>query len=187
MDELKDKLLKLKESLAKGMKNSGIGGKNSVKLGSILPSLKAVTTAGKKTGNNSSTKSTGISQKSKVNPIKSAEQTHNKDIKDIKMKEAQAAMKGPQMIKFDDNGQWSLDKSGYKGYSETDNIKRKKNNLSEDTGIHSMNRIKQYGGSGPSAANKEAAAMKRKSKKNPVKEFSAEEIAAINAERAKKK
>lgn len=186
METLKDKLLKLKENLTKGMNNRGIGGKGSVKLGAILPSIKSVTTTKKKTGNNSSTKSTGISQPSKVNPIKSAEQTQNKDIKDVKMKEAQIAMKGSPMVKFDDNGQWSLDKSGYKGYTETDNIRRKKNNMSENTGISSMNRIKQYGGSGPNAASKEAAEMKRKSKKNPVKVFSAEEIAAENAKRAKK-
>jgi len=253
MDSLKDKLLKLKESLTKGMNNSGIGGKGSVKLGAVLPSLKAVTTAGKKTGNNSSTKSTGISQPSKVNPIKSAQQTHNPDIKDIKMKEAQIALKinknEQEFIKFDKSGQWSLNKmkdretsvkgvselgiearratgkpssetgyvrvtspeshkkvareiarknleetksikpklnkSGYKGYTETDNIKRKKNNMSENTGISSMNRIKQYGGSGPNAAAKEAAEMKRKSKRNPVKVFSAEEIAAENAKRNK--
>lgn len=226
MDKLQDKLLKLKETLQKGMNNAGIGGPGSVKLGAVLPSIKRVTSAGKPAGNNSATPSTGIKQPSKKNPLKSAEQTQNKDIKDLKMKEAQAQMKAkaPEMIKFEKNGQWSLSKedvttisyddssdkvingatvneaahrgadvnigskqpsevhkSGYKGYTDTDNMKRKKNNLSEDTGIHSMNRIKRYGGSGPDAANREAAEMKRKSKKNPVKVYTKEEIAAYNA------
>jgi len=352
MDNLKDKLLKLKEELNKSMKQGGIGGPGAVKrLGAVLPSLKAVTTAGKATGNKSATPSTGITQQSKKNPIKSAEQTQNKDIKDIKMKEAQAAMKGPSMtkkegrcwdgyeptpgkkayedgsckpikkkehikvdaeiapegsknresykdefekkeyIQLNKGGQWSLEKmkhretavpgvselgiearratgkptretgyarvstpehhknvakqiakenlketkkikpklvknadeygsssdkvvnnttvneaknqgtdvnigqkasvevnkSGYKGYTETDNIRRKKNNMSEDTGIHSMNRIKRYGGSGPDAAGKEAKKYQQKNKKQPVKTFSTEEIAAINKERGLKK
>lgn len=187
MDKLKDKLLKLKEELVKSMNNAGIGGPGAVKrLGAILPSVKAVTTAGKKTGNNSSTPSLGIKQPSKKNPIKQAEQIQNSDIKDRKMKEAKADMNvGPEKLKLSKNGQWSIEKSGYKGYTETDNIKRKKNNLSEDTGIHTMNRIKRYGGSGPSAASKEAADMKRKSKKNPVKVYTPEEIKAY--EESKKK
>lgn len=185
MDKLKDKLLKLKETLEKGMRNGGLGGPGSVKLGAVLPSLKAVSSAGKPAGNNSATPSTGITTPSKKSPIKQAQQIQNKDIKDIKMKEAQAALNNMEMIKFDTNGQWSLDKSGYKGYTDTDNIRRKANNLSEDTGIHSMNRIKQYGGSGPNAAAKEAAEMKSKSKKNPVKVFTPEEIAAENAKRKK--
>lgn len=185
VDKLKDKLLKLKEGLAKAMKQGGIGGKGAVKLGAILPSIKSVTSAGKAGGNNSTTPSLGMTQPSKKNPIKQAEQIQNKDIKDIKMSEAKSKIKSMDVIKFDDNGQWSLDKSGYKGYTETDNIKRKANNTGEDTGIHSMNRIKQYGGSGANAAGREAAKMKRKSKKNPVKVYSKEEIAAFNAERNK--
>ena len=253
MSTLKHKLLKLKEVLEKGMKNGGIGGKGSVKSGAILPSLPKIGSV----NNNSATPSTGISQGSKKDPMKQAEQTQNKDIKDIKMKEAQAHLKAPkgtEMIKFDNNGQWSLEKmkdretavpgvsemgiearrgtgkpaletgyhrvtdadthketarqiardnlaetksikpnfpkdikkSGYKGYTDTDNIKRKANNTTETTGIHTMNSIKQYGGSGPNAASKEAAEMKAKSKKNPVKVYSKEEIAQINAERSKK-
>ena len=64
-----------------------------------------------------------------------------------------------------------IEKSGYKGYTEEDNARRKANNLSEGTGIRTMDRIKRYGGSGPSAAAKEAKEMNRKSKKNPVKEY----------------
>lgn len=186
MDKLKAKLLKLKEELAKGMNNAGIGGPGAVKrLGAILPSVKAVTTAGKKTGNNSSTPSLGIKQPSKKNPVKQAEQIQNSDIKDHKMKEAKAQLNQMEKLSLNKGGQWSIEKSGYKGYTETDNINRKKNNLSEDTGIHSMNRIKRYGGSGPSAATKEAAEMKRKSKKNPVKVYTPEEIKAY--EESKKK
>lgn len=256
MDSLKDKLLKLKESLSKGMKNGGIGGPGSVKAGASLPSLPKVGS----TNNNSSTPSTGISQASKKNPVKSAEQTMNSDIKDRKIKEAQAAMKTPQLqkqgdyleiFKTDANGQWSLEKmkhretavpgvsemgiearrgtgkpssetgyarvtspdkhketarqiarenlaetksikpklpkdvkkSGYKGYTESDNARRKANNLGEETGIHTMNRIKSYGGSGPNAAARQAAKDKAKSKKNPVKVFTPEEIAAENKKR----
>lgn len=253
MDKLKDKLLKLKEELEKSMKNSGLGGPGSVKAGAVLPSLKPVTSAGKPTGNNSATPSIGISQPSKKDPMKQAQQIQNKDIKDIKMKEAQSAMKGAEMIKFDDNGQWSIDKaddyktretavpgvsemgiearrgtgkpaletgyhrvtspekhkemarqmareqieqtkrikpklvkeedseiekSGYEGYTESDNARRKMNNLSDESGIHSMNRIKRYGGSGPNAVAREVTEMKRKSKNNPVKVYSPEEIAA---------
>lgn len=170
-----DLLNKLKE-LKKGMDNSGLGGLGSVKSGMVKPSLPKPT----KPGNNSATPSVNVAQPSKKNPIKIAEQTHNKDIKDIKMKEAQAQMKAPEMIKFEKNGQWSIEKSGYKGYTEADNVKRKLNNVGETTGIHTMNSIKQYGGSGVDAAYKEAKDMRRKSKKNPVKIFTPEEIAAYN-------
>lgn len=97
------------EDLKKGMKQGGIGGAGSIKAGASLPSINKLSKPGHvsiagKTG------IPGIGQPSKKNPIKSAEQTHNKDIKDIKMKEAQAAMgkKAPQMIKFEKNGQWSF-------------------------------------------------------------------------------
>ncbi len=310
-DNLKDKLLKLKEQLSKAMKQGGIGGQGAVKAGAVLPSIKRVTSAGKAGGNNSTTPSVGITQPSKKNPIKQAEQIQNKDLKDIKMQDAQAQLKSnplikfdkngqwslnkaekkskvlirkpgeskgitstkrndkkaqaemeaklkdpnfklkalmhqqkeankyaaydksvetfdpdhrppvankkrtatyiaqfnrrkeapdkklinrenkgelkikKSLIKFDKNGQWSLDKSGYKGYTETDNIKRKENNMPETTGIHTMNSVKRYGGSGPNAATREVAEMRRKSKKNPVKIYSKEEIEAINAERKK--
>jgi len=64
MDKLKDKLLKLKEELSKGMKNGGLGGPGSVKAGAVKPSMPKLS----KPGNNSSTTSTGISQPSKKNP-----------------------------------------------------------------------------------------------------------------------
>ena len=106
MESLKDKLLKLKEVLSKGMQNAGIGGKGSVKSGAVLPSISKLP----KPGNNSATPSIGISQPSKKDPMKQAEQTQNKDIKDIKMKEAQAKLnlKKEEVVKFDSNGQWSI-------------------------------------------------------------------------------
>lgn len=277
MDKLQDKLLKLKETLEKGMKNGGIGGQGSVKAGAVLPSISKPKAPG---STNSSTPSVGQAPTSKKNPVKQAEQIQNKDIKDRKLQEAQSALKGPQLskedlevapddsnnrqtyleiFKADQNGQWSIEKaykdretavpgvsemgiearrgtgrsaletgygrvhndpnkhketareiareniketksikpklpdakksdeiekSGYKGYTPEDNARRKKNNLSEGTGIKSMDRIKRYGGSGPNSAAKEAARMKAASKKNPVKTYSKEEIDAINRERS---
>ena len=165
MDSLEKKLNDLKDQLIKAMKQGGLGGAGSVKAGAVLPSINKLP----KVGNNSATPSVGKAPTSKKNPLKAAEQIQNKDIKDIKMKEAQSALKGPEMIKFEKNGQWSLDKSGYKGYNAADNERRKKNNLTTETDIKSMPRVKQYGGSGASAASKQAARDKAKSKKNPVK------------------
>lgn len=326
MEELEKKLQELREMLEKGMKNSGIGGVGSVKAGAVLPSISKMP----KPGNNSNAgkvKMPGIAQPSKKDPIASAEQIQNKDIKDLKMKEAQAALSmkkdenqdlyhihengvkitsepmtlkdihekhggvkhlesngfrviqhKPEQIKLNKNGQWSLDKSyekrttaapgvsemgievrrsnpkdtsyskvvspekhaetakeiarqniketkaikpklvksleeqieevgeliksgdingarvalgcifdfaksGYKGYTPEDNARRKANNIGETTGIHTMDSIKQYGGSGPSAAAKEASTMRAKSKKNPVKIYSAEEIKQLQAEK----
>ena len=100
------------------------------------------------------------------------------------MKEAhsQLALKPMQKeesISIAKNGQWELDKSGYKGYTPEDNARRKANNVGE-TDIKSMPSIKQYGGSGPDAASREAAQMKARSKKNPVKVYTPEEIKALN-------
>jgi hypothetical protein len=365
MSNLEDKLLELKELLEKGMKNSGLGGVGSVKAGAVLPSISKMP----KPGNASQAGAVGIpgqASASKVNPIKSAEQTHNKDIKDIKMKEAHAQLamkKGegedlyhihengvkitstpmtlkdihekhggvkklessgfrviqhkPEEVKIAKNGQWSLDdmeksekapefdgeyhgqthvksterghrvvrfpgkdphtgeaktyakkvpnkihithkwdhnnkkwehistkdhlaehthsapkslnehahekaqayeaeknkpkvevkpktirrsadikksldelvdeleKSGYKGYTPEDNARRKANNIGETTGIHTMNSVKAYGGSGPSAADREAKEMRAKSKKNPVKVYTPEEIAEMNKEESR--
>lgn len=329
---LEEKLLEIKDLLEKGMNNSGIGGVGAVKAGAVLPSISKLP----KPGNASlagKVKIPGVAQPSKKNPIASAEQIHNKDIKDIKMKEAQAAFKmngpkainkaesnedlyhihkngyritsepmtlrdihekhggvkklesdgfrviqhKPEQIKLHKNGQWELDKSydkrttampgvsemgievrrsnpedksyskvvspekhaetakeiarqniketkeikpklvksfeevsefikngdlvkarvalgsifdfaksGYKGYTIADNVKRKANNTGETTGIHTMDSIKQYGGSGPNAAAREASEMRRKSKKNPVKIYTKEEIEQLQNEKDKK-
>ena len=329
MEELERKLQELKDMLEKGMKNGGIGGVGSVKAGAVLPSISKLPKPGH-TSVAGSVKMPGVAQPSKKDPMASAEQIQNKDIKDIKMKEAQSALKTnapktinkaegnedlyhihengvkitsepmtlkeihekhggvkklesngfrviqhkPEQIKLNKNGQWELDKSyeqrvtavpgvsemgievrrsnpkdksyskvvspekhaetakeiarqniketkaikpklvksieevndliksgdlekarvalgsifefaksGYKGYTPEDNARRKANNTGETTGIHTMDSIKQYGGSGPSAAAKEAAQMKAKSKKNPVKIYSPEEIKQLQAEK----
>lgn len=170
------------------MSNSGIGGKGAVKAGFALPGLKSPSIP--KPSNASKAGKVGIpgtTTQSKTNPIKSAEQTHNKVLKDKKMKEAQSSMKPIEMIKYDSNGQWSfakeednIEKSGYEGYTPEDNARRKAKNTGETTGIHTMDSIKTYGGSGPSAATKEAKEMRSKSKKMPVKVYSPEEIAEMN-------
>lgn len=226
MDKLADKLLELKELLEKSMNNVGVGGEGKIRAGAVLPSINKLPKPGH-VSNASTTKIPGQASASKVSPVKSAEQTHNKDIKDIKMKEAHASLvmqkaedlyhihengmkitdepmtlkdihekhggvkklesngyrviqHKPEEVKIAKNGQWSLDKSNYKGYTPEDNARRKANNTGETTGIHTMDSIKAYGGSGPSAADKEAKEMKAKSKKNPVKIYSPEEIAEMN-------
>lgn len=264
MDKLKDKLLKLKEELSKAMKNGGIGGPGAVKIGNMFPSIKL-----SKPGdnNNSATPSTGISQPSKKNPINQAQQIQNKDIKDMKMREAQAALSTQSIVKFDANGQWSLDKGettdkiqrtshgarqpayvrsvfgdkaktnkvvdsvitpeeqvkaqkdraaekkakaeaeaakrreqyrkegvlkgDFSGRShekdsadEANMARRKKGNISH-TGIKGAPNVKKWGSQGAGAINRETAQLKRKSKKNPVKVFTPEEIAAENERRKK--
>lgn len=166
------------EELKKGMRNAGIGGKGAVKAGATLPSINNKMP---KPGHNSlSTKIgiPGVGQSSKKNPVKSAEQTQNKDIKDMKMKEAQAALKAkaPEMIKFEKNGQWSITKSNYTGYDDNDNARRKAKNLTTDTGLKSMPRVKEYGNSASIQAAKMAAKDKARSKKNPVKIMTGNEI-----------
>ena len=71
-------------------------------LASILPSIKMpkLSLTGVKSN---STKIPGINQASKKNPVKSAEQISNKDIKDIKLREAQDQLKINKST-----GQWSL-------------------------------------------------------------------------------
>lgn len=181
MDKLEAKLLELKELLEKSMNNIGVGGAGKIKAGAVLPSINKLPKPGH-VSVAGAVKIPGQAAAPKKNPLNVAEQTHNKDIKDIRMKEAQAelAMKKNDEVTFAKNGQWSLDKSGYKGYTPEDNARRKAGNLPETTGVHSMDAIKKYGGSGPSAAAKEAKQMKAKSKKMPVKEYSKEEIDAMN-------
>ena len=75
-----------------------------------------------------------------------------------------------------------IKKSGYEGYNPGDNFHRKKNNIEtgQSTGGAVGRRTKAYGGSGANAAGREAAEMRRRSKKNPVKVYTKEEIAALN-------
>lgn len=165
------------EELKKAMKQGGLGGPGSIKAGAVLPSINKLP----KPGNNSLASKIGIpsvGQASKKNPIKSAEQTQNKDIKDLKMKEAQAAMKAkaPEMVKFEKNGQWSFEKSGYKGYSAEDNARRKAKNLTTETDVKAMPRVKPYAKVGNVSAAKQAAKDKAKSKKMPVKVMTGDQV-----------
>jgi hypothetical protein len=103
---LEQKLIKLKESLSKAMNNSGIGGAGSVISGALLPNLNKP----KNVNNNSlasKIKIPGLESGSKKNPMKQIQQIKNKDIKDMKMREAQSALKTP-MLKVENNGQRSL-------------------------------------------------------------------------------
>jgi hypothetical protein len=118
-DSLTKKLILLKEVLEKAMSNSGLGGPGSVKAGAVLPNK---TFTVQKLGHNSMASKVNIpsvAPQSKKDPIKSIQQVQNKDIKDLKMKEAQARF-GNQVIKFEENGQWNLDKSRcWEGYEPT--------------------------------------------------------------------
>lgn len=74
--------------------------------------------------------------------------------------------------------------SNYNGYTVEHNLKRKSNNMDsgkEENLPQTMNRTKQYGGSGPSSAAKEAKEMREKSKNNPVKVWTQEEIDELNS------
>jgi hypothetical protein len=107
-DSLVKKLILLKEALEKSMSNSGLGGAGSVKAGAVLPN-RALRIP--KPGNNSlasKVKIPSIAPQSKKDPIKSIQQVQNKDIKDLKMKEAHARF--GEVMKTLPNGQWSLDK-----------------------------------------------------------------------------
>ena len=102
-------LVQHKPDLKKGMNNAGIGGPGAVKTGAVLPSINKMP----KLGNASlagKVKIPGQASATKKNPINVAEQTHNKDIKDIRMKEAHAnlVMQKSDEVSFADNGQWSL-------------------------------------------------------------------------------
>jgi hypothetical protein len=90
-----------------------------------------------------------------------------------------------ELLKTLPNGQWELlDKSNYgpKGagaYSVPDNVRRKRKNTGEELQYVGPNRnVKQYGGFGGSAQAKyEDAKIKRLNAKQPVKTYTAEEIA----------
>jgi hypothetical protein len=75
-----------------------------------------------------------------------------------------------------------MKKSNYDGYTEADNIKRKKNNIETgDTGkIKVLPRTKKYSKTGADKLSRDVKDLKRKSKKSPVKIFTPEEIAEIN-------
>jgi hypothetical protein len=109
-----DSLVGKLNNLKKGMTNSGLGGAGSVKAGAVLPNKIAIP----KSSNNSAAskiKMPSVAPQSKKDPMRSIAQLQNKDIKDLKMKEAHAQF-GGQVIKFEDNGQWDLEKRCWEGY-----------------------------------------------------------------------
>lgn len=104
--------------LAKSMSNSGLGGLGSVKAGAVLPNK---TLKIKKPGHNSiasKVKIPSVAPQSNKDPAKSIQQIQNKDIKDLKMKEAHARF--GEVMKALPNGQWVLEKKRcWKGYEPT--------------------------------------------------------------------
>ena len=61
--------------------------------------------------------------------------------------------------------------SGYEGYTDADNVKRKANNLGEETEIKSMPHIKQWSKRGVDTPTNQAKKLRAASKKNPVIEI----------------
>jgi hypothetical protein len=73
-----------------------------------------------------------------------------------------------------------IEKSNYKGYTATDNMRRKANNTGS-TPVKGMPRIKAWGGiGGPVKAKEEQKKINSFNRKSPVKEYSKEEIAKLN-------
>jgi hypothetical protein len=112
------------EYLEKGLNNAGLGGMK----GAVLPSqIKTQNNP----GNNSLAGKTGIpgiTSPTVKDPMQQAQQIQNPDIKDMAMKEAQQKLVKPnqptiksEMIKFDTNGQWSLEKEEVS--MQTENMK----------------------------------------------------------------
>ncbi len=96
-----------------------------------------------------------------------------------------------ELLKTNPNGQWELlEKSGYgpKGagaYTVADNVHRKRKNTGEESAVAGPNRnVKQYGGfGGKKLADVEDKKIKALNRKQPVKQYSPEELAAENAKR----
>jgi len=77
-------------------------------------------------------------------------------------------------------------KSKYDGYTESDNIRRKMNNISDEREeqIKSMPRVKRWGKKTTGTdLDRQVKDMKQKSKQSPVKVFTPEEIAEENKKR----
>ena len=96
-----------------------------------------------------------------------------------------------EMIKFDDKGQWSLEKSNYgpkdmKLYSQKDNIQRKSNRTGVEVEGAGGNRAQKEWASGGRDSTKDQVARQAKidqakSAASPVKVFSDEEKKALQA------
>ncbi len=92
-----------------------------------------------------------------------------------------------EVTKFESNGQWHIEKSGYGPkksgqYSDADNARRKANNTDQIDSLGNMGRVKNYGPSNPKVIDIQDRRVRRMNRKQPVKTFSQEEIAAMNAE-----
>ncbi len=98
-----DKKIKKLEELIKGLKSN-------IQSNSVLPSIKQSKLEGVKAPSSGSTKLPGMSPGNKKSPIKQAEQIQNKDIKDMKMREAREALNVNKST-----GQWSIEKKAPKG------------------------------------------------------------------------
>lgn len=82
----------------------------ALKAQSILPSIKTKTAPSPKVAAAKPIKLPGLTPTNQKNPVKQAEQTQNKDIKDMKMREAQE-----KLAINKSSGQWSLEDEGYQG------------------------------------------------------------------------
>jgi hypothetical protein len=100
-------------------------------------------------------------------------------------------VKSEEVLKWDANGQWSLDKSNYgpKGanlYENAANVKRKANNVDNIDTLGNMGRVKDYGPSNPNKLNSEMRRLKTLNRKQPVKTTANDpKLAQMKAERNK--
>jgi hypothetical protein len=171
---LKRSLKERWEDLKKAMNMGGIGGVGSVKAGNLLPNrIETKKKSGLKIKSGK-----GIAPESKKDPIKSAQQTQNKDIKDMKLKEAQQELViKPLKKSINDRMDEILKKGNFPGRdfdSEVDvanNAKRKQKNMG-NTQVAGMPHVKKdgkQGGSGKVSLNREVAKQKAMSARNPTK------------------
>jgi hypothetical protein len=97
-----------------------------------------------------------------------------------------------EVLKIAPNGQWTLEKSNYgpKGggqYNPADNVKRKAKNLTDTVGAGPNVNVKAYSSKPGQLSAKQQAAAEAKKLSGPVKQYTPEEIAAINAARKPEK
>lgn len=143
----------------------------AIKSQAIDPSIKQITPASPKTQipGVKPLKLPGLKKPSKKDPVKQAEQVKDKSMKDQAMQDAASEIKIEKST-----GQWKIEKSGYKGYTNEDNIKRKAKNIEgeKDTGIKTMNRTKKW--TAPKVEASKQKEMKDFNRKSKVKEWSKE-------------
>jgi len=106
MNDVDMKIKKLQE-LIKGLKLA-------IQSRPVLPSIKQSKLQGIKDPSSNATKIPGFAPKNQKNPVKQAEQIQNKDIKDMKMREAREALNVNKAT-----GQWELETLAKPFKSET--------------------------------------------------------------------